>query len=164
MIYYTRKEVNMINKAMTLYLDTSVIGGYLDKEFEESTKQLFENIKAGKYIAFISNLVNDELIDAPDKVRNILTEINYNSIKVTPECENLADEYIKENVVGATSKEDCVHIAIATINNIDVLVSWNFKHIVNVQRIRGYNYVNLKNGYKQLDIRSPKEVMIYELG
>ena len=62
------------------------------------------------------------------------------------------------------SKEDCIHIATATINNIDVLVSWNFKHIVNIQRIRGYNTVNMKNGYRAIDIRSPKEVVIYELG
>jgi len=74
----------------------------------------------------------------------------------------LADTYIAENVVGETSREDCFHIALATINKVDILVSWNFKHIVNVFRIRGYNAVNLKLGYTQIDIRSPKDIVNYE--
>jgi tryptophan 2,3-dioxygenase len=75
---------------------------------------------------------------------------------------NLATEYIAEKVVGQTSFADCLHIAIATINKADFLVSWNFKHIVNVERIRGYNAINIKKGYKQLEIRSPREFEIYE--
>jgi predicted nucleic acid-binding protein len=152
----------MSEKIMTLFLDTSVIGGYFDKEFEQHTRPLFQNIKDGKYIAFISNLVNDELVKAPEKVRTILKELNCKLIKVIPEYESLADEYIKEKVVGETSRDDCVHIATATINNIDILVSWNFKHIVNIQRIKGYNSVNMRKGYKQLEIRNPKEVAIYD--
>ena len=152
----------MNEKILTLFLDTSVIGGYFDKEFEQDTRPLFQNIKDGKYIAFVSNLVRDELKKAPENVRNIMKELDYKLIEVTPECKSLADEYIKEKVVGKTSKDDCVHIATATINNIDILVSWNFKHIVNVKRIRGYNFVNIKNGYRQLEIRNPKEVTIYE--
>ena len=106
----------------------------------------------------------DELVNAPEKIKQILNELDYTLIKVSDESFELADEYIQENVVGATSRGDCVHIATATINNIDILVSWNFKHIVNVQRIKGYNSINIKRGYKQLDIRSPKEVVLYELG
>jgi len=70
--------------------------------------------------------------------------------------------YIKENVVGKTSREDCIHIALATINRADVLVSWNFKHIVNLSRIRGYNSVNLKTGYPTIEIRSPLDLIDYE--
>jgi len=152
----------MVGKKISLYLDTSVIGGYFDKEFEQDTRLLFQNIKNEKYNAFISSSVMEELKKAPEKVRNILNEINCELIKVIPEYELLADEYIKEKVVGETSRDDCIHIATATINNIDILVSWNFKHIVNVQRIRGYNSVNIKKGYRQLDIRTPKEVIVYE--
>jgi len=54
-----------------------------------------------------------------------------------------------------------VYIALATINHADFLISWNFKHIVNVQRIQGYNAINIKNGYKQLEIRSPRDFMTY---
>ncbi|MDR0517001.1 MAG: hypothetical protein LBH25_08160, partial [Fibromonadaceae bacterium] len=118
----------MVSKKISLYLDTSVIGGYYDDEFMNDTRLLFEDIKNGKYDVFISDITKNELEGAPENVKS-----------VTNECESLADEYVKEKVVGKTSKEDCIHIATATINNIDVLVSWNFKHIVNIQRIRGYN-------------------------
>jgi len=69
---------------------------------------------------------------------------------------------VKEKVVGQTSFDDCLHIATATINKIDILVSWNFKHIVNIQRIRGYNSINIRNGYQTLEIRSPKDIINYE--
>ena len=74
----------------------------------------------------------------------------------------MADTYISEKVVGKTSLEDCRHIALATIYKVDVVASWNFKHIVNIERIRGYNSINIKNGYKQLEIRSPREFEKYE--
>lgn len=77
----------------------------------------------------------------------------------TEEAKKLASQYIAENVVGPTSFEDCLHIAIATLAKADVLVSWNFKHIVNAARIRGYNGVNMKLGYAQIDIRTPYEVI-----
>ena len=83
-------------------------------------------------------------------------------VEITEEANQLAEEYIREKVVGETSIDDCRHIACATINTVDYLVSWNFKHIVNVFRIRGYNAINLKNGYMQLDIRSPKEIITNE--
>jgi hypothetical protein len=70
----------------------------------------------------------------------------------------LAKRYIAEGVVGESSLDDCRHIALATLANADVLVSWNFKHIVNVDRIRGYNGINMKMGYSQIDIRTPYEV------
>ena len=152
----------MVSKKISLYLDTSVIGGYYDDEFMRDTRLLFQKIKDGKYNVYISNLTIKELEDAPEIVRNVLNDIEYKTISVLPEYEELADEYIKEKVVGATSRDDCVHIATATINNVDVLVSWNFKHIVNIDRIKGYNLINMKNGYKQLEIRSPKELGIYE--
>jgi hypothetical protein len=81
---------------------------------------------------------------------------------LTEEAVKLADTYIADKVVGKTSRDDCFHIALATINKADVLVSWNFKHIVNIFRIRGYNAVNLKLGYSQVDIRSPKDIINYE--
>ena len=80
---------------------------------------------------------------------------------MTPEAIELADTYIAQKVVGKTSLEDCRHIAIATIHKVDVLASWNFKHIVNLERIKGYNSVNLKLGYAMLEIRSPKDLVNY---
>ncbi len=83
-------------------------------------------------------------------------------IELTEEAVELAAQYIAGNVVGQTSYVDCLHIALATVCHADFLVSWNFKHIVNVQRIMGYNSINIKNGYKQLEIRSPRDLMKYE--
>ena len=74
----------------------------------------------------------------------------------------MAEQYLTENVVGKTSVDDWRHIATATIFKVDYIVSWNFKHIVNVFRIRGYNAVNVKNSYIKLDNRSPKEIVSNE--
>lgn len=150
---------------MNLYLDTSVFGGYHDIEFEEETKVLFEKIRLGQFIIMYSDITESELSMAPKKVRELLADLpDHLKVKVelTEECVNLADAYLSENVVGKTSRTDCFHIAMSTINNADILVSWNFKHIVNVIRIRGYNAVNLKFGYQQIDIRSPKEIIYNE--
>ncbi len=147
------------------YIDTSVIGGYFDIEFEKETKLLFNAIRDNKFDIVFSSVTEDELLNAPEQVRNLLStvpEANKTRIELTEEALQLADSYIAENVVGKTSREDCFHIALATIYKADVLVSWNFKHIVNVIRIRGYNAVNMKLGYQTIDIRSPKEIIVYE--
>ena len=155
----------MILKILNLYIDTSVIGGYYDVEFEKDTKILFDSILNNEFHIFYSSVTLDELINAPKKVKELLDSIpnEYKTrIDLTEEAVLLGDNYITENVVGKTSREDCFHIAIATIHKADILVSWNFKHIVNVIRIRGYNAVNLKLGYSSIDIRSPKEIINYE--
>jgi hypothetical protein len=126
---------------------------------------LFDKVLNGEFKLVISDLTQNELIKAPMNVRNLLIDLNIDGIeiiKITDEVINLAMNYISENVVGKTSLDDCIHIAAATINNVDLLISWNFKHIVNVMRIRGYNAVNIKNGYKTIDIRSPKDLIYYE--
>ena len=155
----------MESKRLTLYVDTSVIGGYFDIEFEKETRILFDNIESQKYDIMYSSVTEDELLNAPEQVKNLLGTIPNFLIKrvsLTEEAVKLADTYISEGVVGKTSRDDCFHIALATINKADILVSWNFKHIVNIFRIRGYNAVNLKLGYSQIDIRSPKEIITNE--
>jgi len=125
-----------------IYLDTSVFGGYFDTEFELWTKILFDKIIGGDYKVIYSKLVDIELTPAPEKVRNLANSLPLSQlelIEISDEAFELADQYLKENVVGKTSRSDCVHIALATLNNADILVSWNFKHIVNINRIRGYN-------------------------
>jgi len=148
-----------------LYLDTSVFGGHFDEEFAEFTIPLFERLDNGEFILLFSSVTQDELENAPKNVRELVTKIKAvrtEFLEVTDEAVNLASEYIEEKVVGQTSYADCLHIALATINRADYLISWNFKHIVNVQRIMGYNSINIKNGYKQLEIRSPRDFMNYE--
>jgi len=155
----------MQNRKLILYLDTSVIGGYYDIEFERDTKPLFENIRKGEFEMMYSNITEEELLDAPEAVRVLIETIpneNRKRVELTKEAMALADSYIGEGVVGQTSRDDCFHIALATINRADILISWNFKHIVNIKRIRGYNTVNLKYNYPAIDIRSPKELNNYE--
>jgi hypothetical protein len=92
---------------------------------------------------------------------NNYSEDCFEHVFLTKEAEELANAYIAENIVGKTSLDDCYHIAIATLNRVDVLASWNFKHIVNLDRIKGYNGVNLKRGYTTIEIRNPKELIKY---
>lgn len=148
-----------------LYFDTSVFGGVYDREFQEETIKLFEMVKAEEITCVYSDLTELELENAPEKVKEYFIKLSSNNIEfieITEEMDQLANSYVNEKVVGETSIDDCRHIACATIMKVDYLVSWNFKHIVNVFRIRGYNSVNLKNGYIQLDIRSPKDIISNE--
>jgi predicted nucleic acid-binding protein len=151
-------------KKLWIYFDTSVFGGYFDSEFEEFTKPLFKQINNGEFKVLLSAVLQRELEPAPEKIVNLIKGLKseYTAfLDENDEAVELATEYITEKVVGQTSFADCLHISLATINQADVLVSWNFKHIVNIERIRGYNSINIKNGYKQLDIRSPRELMDY---
>ncbi len=102
---------------------------------------------------------------APEEVRELLNQIPQEQrkfVELTEEARSLANKYIEEKVVGGISRADCQHIAMATIAKADVLVSWNFKHIVNLDRIRGYNGINLLMGYNTIEIRTPKEIERYD--
>lgn len=144
------------------YIDTSVIGGVFDTEFEEHSTILMEKIKLGQLKAVISEVTESEIMKARKEIRDFYTSLPKDSIEfveITNDALLLADTYIKDKVVGKTSRNDCLHIGIATANRVDILVSWNFKHIVNIYRIRGYNSVNIKLGFPTLEIRSPKEIV-----
>lgn len=133
-----------------LYFDTSVFGEVFDEEFEEISTLLFEKVKLGQIVCVYSDLSETELDNAPQRVKDYfedLPKVNVQKVEVSEEAFELAQKYLDEKVVGQTSADDCRHIATATINKVDYLVSWNFKHIVNVFRIRGYNSVNLRYGY-----------------
>ena len=122
---------------------------------------LFDQIRAGLHRAVISDISEAELSVAPEQVRQVLKELKpkyLDVMRLSPEAEALAAAYIKERIVTKKSELDTQHIAIATIAQVDLLVSWNFKHIVNYNRIRLYNAVNLKLGYRMLEIRSPRDL------
>ena len=146
------------------YFDTSVFGGVFDAEFDTLSIQLFNKVKSGNITCIYSELTEGELYNAPQQVRSFLSLLpdeNLEYVQITDEVLLLARQYISEGVVGETSFDDCVHIALATIHKADILVSWNFKHIVNIYRIRGYNSVNIRQGYASLEIRSPKDIIEY---
>lgn len=133
-----------------IYIDTSIVGGYFDKEFEVETKLLFERLEKNEVYFVVSDLLEIELERAPERVRDLLYNYPndcFERVLFDVEAKTLGEQYILEKVVGRTSIDDCYHIAMATIHNVDVLASWNFKHIVNISRIRGYNAVNIRNGY-----------------
>lgn len=148
-----------------IYTDTSVIGGCLDDEFKETSLQLINMFRIGEAILVISDLTLLELAEAPAGVRAVLEDIpeeHQEYIELKEEAVELAQHYISAGVIGGAKRVDAQHIALATVNRVDALVSWNFRHIVNLQRIRGYNSVNLRYGYPLLEIRTPQEVVRYE--
>jgi predicted nucleic acid-binding protein len=148
-----------------IYIDTSVFGGYFDKEFEQETKPFFDKVIKDKIKILISEVLELEIYRAPDFIQDFyesLPDELIEMVELTDEIRKLADTYINEKVVGKTSRADCQHIALATVNKADVLVSWNFKHIVNLERIRGYNSINFREGYQMTEIRTPKEIFDYE--
>jgi predicted nucleic acid-binding protein len=148
-----------------IYIDTSVVGGYFDEEFSDATQGLFKRFENNEVIFVVSDLLDLELIAAPENVRELLHRYSsdkFERIQLNEEAFKLADTYITEKVVGKSSLADCRHIALATIHRVDVLASWNFKHIVNLDRIKGYNSVNYRLGYPMIEIRSPKDLLHYE--
>ena len=150
---------------LRIYIDTSVIGGCFDEEFAEWSNILFDEFREGKKIALISKLTIDELKNARSEVKDKITLIPSEFIEyllITDEASDLAESYLKNKIISKKSADDALHIAIATVANANVLVSWNFKHIVNLDKISKYNMVNVINGYKFIEIRSPKEVLSYE--
>ena len=154
--------INKMNK-LRIYLDTSVIGGYFDKEFQKDTKPLFDCFIEGNYIPVISEIVTRELDKAPERVKGVIENLpEFETIEVTEEMRELAKKYLNKGVITNKYADDALHIAIATIKKVDVLVSWNFKHIVNLGKIHQFNAINLQENYSTLEIRTPKEVFIIE--
>ena len=140
------------------------VGGYFDEEFSADTIAFFQRINNGEIIVILSDVLEAELARAPLFVRELLTtipQLQIENIRLTPDAIELADKYIDAKVVGKTSRADCQHIAIATLCKADILVSWNFKHIVNLDRIRGYKGINYQNGHNMIEIRTPKEIINY---
>ena len=142
-----------------IYVDTSVVGVVVDEESKrQQTKPFWDAVQRGELVVIFSDVLDDELEGAPQQVRDFvdsLPESQIERVVSTDESNALAAQYVAENVVGQSSLTDCKHIALATINFADVLVSWNCKHIVNVERGKGYNSVNEKMGYPRIEIRTP---------
>lgn len=149
-------------KKLRIYAVTSVFGGCFDDEFSEDSKAFFNDIKAGKFILIVSPTTLRELNNAPDFVQKVLADLPASSIELleySDEIGFLRDEYLKADIVSNSCKADAEHVASASIAEVDLIISWNFKHIVHYDKISGYQAVNLLNGYKPINIYSPKEVI-----
>lgn len=149
-------------RTLRVYADTSVFGGCFDEEFQEESLAFFREVKEGRFLLVVSLVTLRELRRSPEQVRQLLQELPSRSVEVledSPEIAQLRDAYMQAGVVGSASIDDAEHIAAATVAEVDVVVSWNFKHIVHFDKIRGYEAVNLLQGYKPIRIHSPKEVI-----
>lgn len=139
-------------------MDTSVIGGYFDEEFKEATRRLWELAEAGEYEFASSEVTKGEMIDAPEHVRALFESTFAELLTITEDARMLAQDYLKHQVVTENYYQDALHVAVATVEGINLLASWNFKHLVNIHREEAFNAVNLLNGYPQLRIVTPKEL------
>lgn len=146
-----------------LYLDTSVIGGYFDNEFEEDTRKLWQLMQLGKYKFYTSDVTVREINKAPKNVQKLFKETfnDKDLFIVSDEVTYLSKKYVELGILKLTSIDDATHVAVASVSNIMVLVSWNFKHMVNLRNKEAFNGVNSLHGYPNIRIVSPKE-LIYE--
>jgi predicted nucleic acid-binding protein len=153
-------EDTMNKKIKRVYVDGCAVGMAFNPTFAAQTRPFWESVQRGEIIAIVSDVLERELQKAPSRARELvygLSESQIERVISTEESNRLAGQYIAENVVDETSLDDCRHIALATINNADALVSWNFRHIV--YRRAGYNDVNEKLGYPRIEIQTPEKFM-----
>ena len=149
-------------KQTRVCVDTSVIGGCFDKEFAKESLALVQAAREGRIVLLLSDLLVDELAKARPEIQNALSDLlpnAYEEVSGGEESERLRDAYLKAGVVGPQHAADAEHIALATVSGADIVLSWNFKHIVHWDKIRGFNAVNLREGYPPIEIRSPQEVI-----
>lgn len=155
-----------MKKKIRIYIDTSVIGGCIDEEFKEWSNRLMEEFKIGLHTPVVSGITIAEVSKAPQEVQNILLDLIEHNCEIISETEDsieLALRYIQSGILSVNFEDDARHIAVATINNVDMVVSWNFKHIVHFDKIRQFNSMNIREGYKPIEIYSPREVVSYEV-
>lgn len=154
----------MKNKIKRVYCDTSVIGGLFDSEFSEQSKRFISYVKVGFFTMVISPVVEDEIQDEATPsaiIKEYRSLIDFCEIvEVTSEALDLQQAYIQEKIVSEKWRDDALHVALATVNLCDFIVSWNFKHIVNFQKIPLYNAVNKLYGYSEIQIYSPLELVV----
>ena len=153
-------------KKIKIYLDTSFLSHLhqLDApEKMDDTLALWEDIMAGEYHTVISELTEQELMDCSEPKRTLmakyLTQANFETLLVTQEAHDLAQEIIKRGILTAKSLDDCTHIAVAMLNHCDMIVSWNFKHLVNYRTIDGVREITVSKRYEPIDIYSPSMLL-----
>ena len=151
-------------KTPRVYVDTSVIGGCFDPEFAPWSLGLFQDFRLGLLFPVVSDVVGTEIAGAPPIVRQqyaVLLTQGAELLRASEEADELAMAYAAQQILPKKYENDSQHIALATVAGVDVLVSWNFRHIVHFDKIRLFNAVNQLKGYRPVAIHSPREVTIY---
>lgn len=144
-----------------VYVDTSVFGGTQDDEFVVASTRFFDQVRLGVYVVLLSDETQRELTGSPAAVQSVWLDLPPASVELIgldEEARSLADDYVSAGVLGGASIADALHVAAATVAGADLILSWNFSHIVNYNRIRGFNSVNVRMGYRAMTILSPREV------
>lgn len=147
-----------------IYLDTSVLGGCFDDEFKPWSDGLMEDIRQGRFRAVLSDVTGAEVLPAPPRVFELhasLLASGAEQVEVSEEALVLASAYETHGILAERLRSDMLHIALASVAEVDLLVSWNFKHIVRFDKVRLFSAVNLELGYRPLAIYSPREVTTY---
>lgn len=154
-------------KRLRVYVDTSVLGGCFDPEFAPWSLGLIEDFRRGSFVPVLSEVTAAEVVAAPRSVRDLHAELlveGADLVAVDEEVLSLAAAYEARGILSSRYRSDMLHLAVATVAQADVLVSWNFRHIVRLDRIRLFNAVNIEAGYRELAIYSPREVTVYGSG
>jgi predicted nucleic acid-binding protein len=149
-------------RKLRVYADTSVFGGCFDPEFRTESRKFFDEVRQGRFTVVISDVTVEELQPAPEEVRQVLATLpaeHLELVEVSDEAEALRQAYLEAGIVGGAASNDAAHIAAATVAEVDIVVSWNFKHIVHFEKIAGYEGVNTLRGFRSPRIYSPKEVV-----
>ena len=149
---------------MRVYADTSVFGGVFDSEFAEPSKRFFADVDVGKFTLVTSAVVAAEIEPAPEEVRVFfgryvaIAEV----VDVNDEALQLQQQYLNTGIVTSQAEQDALHVAVASVSRCDLIVSWNFKHIVHFDKVGKFNAVNVLRGHGQIGIYSPLEVISYD--
>ena len=146
---------------LRIYVDTSVIGGCHDEEFRDVSQALMDLFRNRSAVLVHSELLRRELLGAPQAVRDTLDQLPDEAkewVDVSDEAASLADAYIDAGAIGRTNRADARHVALATCARVDVLASWNFRHMVSRERFRAYNEVNRRMGHAEVRILTPEEI------
>ena len=156
----------MHKKIKRVYVETSVISGMFDSNDHPARAQPFwDAVFNGKIRVVLSDVLKEEVECAPQHVRDFYAKIPESQIEriaAEEEADALAEQYVFAGIVGEKSLNDCRHVALAAIAGADVLVSFNCRHIVNLNRIDRYNAINTLHGYPKIEIRTPDEVIYDE--
>jgi predicted nucleic acid-binding protein len=153
-----------IRKNLRVYADTSVFGGVFDEEFKKPSRAFFEAVRQGRFKLVTSEVVYEEIREGPKSVQEVFQDfLGVAEIAdITSEAMDLQKAYIDAGIVSLRYATDALHVALATLAQASLIVSWNFKHIVNFKKIPMYNAVNTLHGHGYVAIHSPLEVVEYE--
>lgn len=149
------------SQAPRIYVDTSVLGGCFDREFRVWSNALMNEFRAGVFRHVLSVVTFEEVRRAPPRVRTLFRELRTISefLGWNPETDRLTQAYLERQILPHRYFEDCAHIALASVYKVDFLVSWNFRHIVNFDKMNLFSKVNVDFGYPVLSIHSPRKVV-----